>query len=76
MPAELIPWCQARGSCPKCEAACAQELKEIWHWRGKGLRSMWECMRKNKDKEEITALPEPGMDEASLKMEKHFTLQL
>lgn len=76
MPAELILWYQARGSCPKFEPACAQEVMELWHFRGKGLRSIYECMRKDNGKEEITALPEPGMDEASLKMEKHLTLQL
>lgn len=70
MPAELIPWYQARGSCLKCEAACAEELMELWHWRGKGLRSIYGCMRKYKGKEEITTLPEAGMDETSLKMEK------
>lgn len=33
-------------------------------------------MRKYKGREEITALPEPGMDETSLKMEKRLSLQL
>lgn len=76
MPAELIPWYQARGSCPKCEAACAEELTEQWGRRGKGLRNVYECRRKYKGKEEITALPEPGMDETPLKKEKNLTLQL
>lgn len=39
-------------------------------------KHMNECMRKYKGKEEIIALPEPGMDETSLKVEKHLTLQV